>query len=127
MIGTVMKFVSYSTACLCLVALAGCSSFDGSGNGVQTANAAPVGVPVTDSIPTTGRVISDINIELCQATPNDTPHTADEALRDLKLSAAAKGATGVANVTSSLVTKPTPKCFTMAQATGIAYVATQGQ
>jgi hypothetical protein len=115
-----------SRAALCLsvslLLLAGCSSAGLNGNSPDTANTA-VGAPITDSIPSNGRVISDINIELCQATPNDAAHTADEALRDLKLSAAAKGATGVANVTSGLVTKPTPKCFTMAQAMGIAYVA----
>lgn len=121
-----MKFAASAAACLALIVLAGCSSvgLSGSGSGSpDTANAAPVGAPITDSIPSNGRVISDINIELCQATANDAPHTVDEALRDLKLSAAAKGATGVANVTSGLVTTPTPKCFTMAQAMGIAYVA----
>jgi hypothetical protein len=116
-----MKFTR-AALCLSLLLLAGCSSAGLNGNGPDTANRA-VGAPITDSIPSNGRVISDINIELCQATPNDAAHTADEALRDLKLSAAAKGATGVANVTSGLVTKPTPKCFTMAQAMGIAYVA----
>jgi hypothetical protein len=119
-----MKFAASAAACLALIVLAGCSSVGLSGSGSpDTANAAPAGAPITDSIPSNGRVISDINIELCQATANDAPHTVDEALHDLKLSAAAKGATGVANVTSGLVTTPTPKCFTMAQAMGIAYVA----
>lgn len=121
-----MIFVRSTVIGLSLLLLAGCSSVRLDGNDTpDTANAAPVGVPITANIPSSGRVISDINIELCQATPSDTPHTAEEALRDLRLSAAAKGATGVANVTSSLVTKATPKCFTMAQATGIAYVVAQ--
>lgn len=118
-----MKFAATAAAGLALFLLGGCSSVGPSGSSPDTANAAPVGAPITDSIPSNGRVISDINIELCQATANDTPHTVDEALRDLKLSAAAKGATGVANVTSGLVTTPTPKCVSMAQAMGIAYVA----
>ena len=118
-----MKTIAFAASCFSLALLAGCTSVGLSGSSPEIANAAPAGVPVTDSIPSNGRVISDINIELCQATPSDAPHTADEALRQLRLSAAAKGASGVANVTSSLVTKPTPKCFTMAQATGIAYVA----
>ena len=119
-----MTFAACAAAGLALVLLSGCSSVGLSGNGSpDTANAAPVGAPISESIPSNGRDISDINIELCQATANDPAHTVDEALRDLKLSAAAKGATGVANVTSGLVTTPTPKCFTMAQAMGIAYVA----
>ena len=92
-----------------------------SSKGVADANTSRE-VPVVDSVPIDGRVISNINIELCQAKPGDKARTADEALRALKLSAAQKGATGVANVTSSVVTVPTVNCFTMAQAMGIAYV-----
>jgi hypothetical protein len=105
---------------LCLVlALAGCSAA-----GIDTTTAAPAagGAPIVDSVPAGGRVISDINIELCQATPTDPAHTVDEALRALRISAAQKGATGVANVTSGVVTTPTSKCNSMAQAMGIAFV-----
>ena len=104
---------------LCLgLALAGCSAA-----GIDTTTAAPVaGAPIVDSVPAGGRVISDINIELCQATPTDPAHTVDEALRALRLSAAQKGATGVANVTSGVVTTPKSKCNSMAQAMGIAFV-----
>lgn len=106
--------------CLALFVLAGCSAA-GIDPRVADANA-PWEVPVVDSVPNDGRVISDINIELCQATPNDQPHTVDEALHALKLAAARAGAAGIANVTSSIVSVPTVKCYTMAQATGIAYV-----
>jgi len=112
------RMLSVSAACLSLV-LAGCSAA-----GIDTSTAAPAagGAPIVDSVPADGRVISDINIELCQATPGDKPHTVDEALRALRLSAAQKGATGVANVTSGLVTTPTSNCTSMAQAMGIAFV-----
>lgn len=112
-----MRLLSISAAGLSLL-LAGCSAA-----GIDTATPAPsAGAPIVDSVPADGRVISDINIELCQATPADPPHTVDEALRALRISAAQKGATGVANVTSGLVTTPTPKCASMAQAMGIAFV-----
>ena len=111
-----MKFIILS---LSLVLLAGCSAV-----GINPPNAETAGpreAPIVANIPPGGKVISDINIELCQATPGDKPHTADEALHALKISAAQKGATGVANVTSGLVTQPTPKCYTMGQAMGIAF------
>ena len=74
---------------LCLgLALAGCSAA-----GIDTTTAAPVaGAPIVDSVPLNGRVISDIDVVLCQATPNDPLHTVDEAMRKLKLSARQKGA-----------------------------------
>lgn len=105
-------------AWLSLLVLAGCSSV-----GINTATVAePTGeVPIVDAIPASGKVISDINIVLCQATAADKPHTVDEAMRALKLSAKQHGATGLANVTSGMVTTPTSKCYTMAQAMGIAY------
>ena len=110
--------LSLPTACLSLIVLAGCSA---AGIGNPTV-AEPTGeVPIVDSIPSDGRVISDINIVLCQATPTDKPHTVKEAMRALKLSARQHGAAGLANVTSSIVTTPTSKCYTMAQAMGIAY------
>ncbi len=106
---------------LCVLALVGCASVGGGG---PTAPADPVGVPIVDSIPLDGRVVTDVNIVLCQKTSADKPYTADEALHSLKLVARQKGATGLANVTSSVVTTPTVDCFAMAQATGIAF--TQG-
>jgi len=112
-------FVRAATVFLSLGALAGCSSVGLTPPSATTTN--PREAAIVDSIPPGGKVISDINIELCQATPGDKPHTADEALHALKISAAQKGATGVANVTSGLVTTPTPKCYTMAQAMGIAF------
>ena len=112
-----MKFSSLAAG-LSLIVLAGCSA---AGIGNPTV-AEPSGeVPIVDSIPASGQVISDINIVLCQATAADKPHTVDEAMRALKLSAKQHGATGLANVTSGLVTTPTSKCYTMAQAMGIAY------
>jgi|GEM_PF-6002326 len=112
--------LSLPAVCMALVILGGCSM---GGASPTVANAAPGGeVPIVDSIPAGGKVISDINIELCQATAGDKPHTVDEAMRALKLVAKQKGASGVSNVTSGLVNVPTPKCFAMAQATGIAYV-----
>ncbi len=102
-----------------LLVLAGCS-----GAGIDPrvpTNAAPGDVAIVDSVPPNGRVISDINIELCQATPNDKPHTVDEAMLALKAAGRRAGAAGLANVTSSIVSVPTVKCYTMAQATGIAY------
>ena len=104
--------------CLSLVVLAGCSA---AGIGNPTV-AEPAGeVPIVDSIPANGLVISDINIVLCQTTPADKAHTVEEAMRALKLSAKQHGASGLANVTSGLVTTPTSKCYTMAQAMGIAF------
>ena len=117
MSGSVIKFAA---TCLLPVVLAGCSAVGLNPPNADTAG--PREAAIVVSIPAGGRVISDINIELCQATPGDKPHTADEALHALKVSAAQKGATGVANVTSSVVTTPTPKCYSMAQAMGIAYV-----
>jgi hypothetical protein len=113
---------SLPAAALSLLVLAGCSTagINPAGAGATT----PREVPIVDSVPIDGRVISDINIELCQATQSDNAHTVDEAMKALKLAAARAGAAGLANVTSSIVSVPTAKCFTMAQATGIAY--TQG-
>ena len=113
-----MKFaLSWPAACLSLMVLAGCSAA-----GIDTQTAGPKDVPIVASIPSDGRVISDLNIELCQATASDKPHTVDEAMHALKLVAAQRGATGLANVSSGIVSTPTPKCFSMAQAMGIAYV-----
>jgi len=112
-----MKF-SLPVVCLSFLVLAGCSA---SGFSNPTV-ADPAGeVPIVDSIPANGMVISDINIVLCQATAADKPHTVDEAMRALKLSAKQHGASGLANVTSGMVTTPTSKCYTMAQAMGIAF------
>jgi hypothetical protein len=113
-----MMRVPSVAAMLPFVVLAGCSAV-GISNPTVTDPAGEVAI--VDSIPSDGRVISDINIVLCQATPADKPHTVDEAMRALKLSARQHGAAGLANVTSGLVTTPTTKCFTMAQAMGIAY------
>ena len=112
-----MKFSSLAAG-LSLIVLAGCSA---AGIGNPTVAEPGAEVPIVDSIPASGQVISDINIVLCQATAADKPHTVDEAMRALKLSARQHGATGLANVTSGLVTTPTSKCYTMAQAMGIAY------
>ena len=103
---------------LALLVLAGCST---AGIDPRVADTTPAGVPIVDSIPIDGKVISDINIELCQATSADKPHTVDEAMLALKAAGKRAGASGIANVTSSIVSVPTVKCFTMAQATGIAY------
>src|SRR4051812_3868703 len=106
-------------ACLALFVLAGCS-----GAGIDPrvpTTTTPSDMPIVDSVPADGRVISDINIELCQATYADKPHTVDEAMLALKAAGKRAGASGIANVTSSIVSVPTVKCFTMAQATGIAY------
>ena len=113
-----MKIVSAAVAALSLLALAGCSA---AGLDRTTVADDTASVPIVDSVPLNGRVISDIDVVLCQATPNDPPHTVDEAMRKLKLSARQKGATGLANVTSGLVTTPTTKCNSMAQAMGIAF------
>ena len=119
--GSITKLVSrWPVACLSLVVLAGCSAVGINAPNTQTSG--PKDVPVVASIPSDGRVISDLNIELCQATPNDKPHTVDEAMHALKLVAAQRGATGLANVTSGIVSTPTPKCYSMAQAMGIAFV-----
>ena len=109
------------TALIVLLALGGCS-MTGITAPTTTETSSPREVPVVDSVPLDGRVISDINIALCQAKSTDKPHTTDEALRALRVAAAQKGATGIANVTSSVVSVPTVNCFSMAQATGIAYV-----
>ena len=108
----------FLVALLPLVILAGCSAA-----GISNPTVAdPTGaVAIVDTVPANGQVISDINIVLCQATAADKPHTADEAMRALKLSAKQHGAVGLANVTSGLVTTPTSKCVTMAQARGSAY------
>jgi len=112
-----MRTISLA-AVLPLVLLAGCSA---AGISNPTVADPTDVVAIVDSVPANGQVISDINIVLCQATPADKPHTVDEAMRSLKLSARQHGAVGLANVTSGLVTTPTTKCFTMAQAMGIAY------
>jgi hypothetical protein len=105
-------------ALLPLIVLAGCSAA-----GVSNPTVAdPTDVvAIVDSVPASGQVISDINIVLCQATAADKPHTVEEAMRALKLSAKQHGAVGLANVSSGIVTTPTSKCVTMAQAMGIAY------
>ena len=112
-----MKFVS---ACLLLIVLAGCSTAGVTNRVADTTNDRDV--PIVTSIPAGGKVISDLNIELCQATANDKPHTVDEAMHALKLVAAQRGASGLANVSSGIVSTPTAKCYSMAQAMGIAYV-----
>ena len=48
-------------------------------------------MPIVDSVPADGRVISDLNIELCQATSADKPHTVDEAMLALKLAGKRSG------------------------------------
>jgi hypothetical protein len=116
-----VKSISVPAALLSLVLLAGCSA---AGIDRPTVADDTAGVPIVDSVPANGRVISDINIELCQATAGDKAHTVEEAMKALKMSARQKGASGVANVTSGIVSTPTSKCFAMAQAMGIAF--TQG-
>jgi hypothetical protein len=113
-----VKPTSIALTLVSVLALAGCSAV---GLDRPTVTDDTAGVPIVDSVPANGRVISDIDVVLCQATPNDPPHTVDEAMRKLKLSAKQKGATGLANVTSGLVTTPTTKCNSMAQAMGIAF------
>jgi|SRR4051794_37759355 hypothetical protein len=112
-----MKFAVCLPALGLLLILAGCST---AGIDPRTTTS-PTEIPIVDNIPLDGKVISDINIELCQATSADKPHTVDEAMLALKAAGKRAGASGIANVTSSIVSVPTVKCFTMAQATGIAY------
>jgi hypothetical protein len=113
-----VKTAAATIAVFSLLVLAGCAAV---GLDRPTVPDDTAGVPIVDSVPSDGRVISDIDVVLCQASPNDPPHTVDEAMRKLKLSAKQKGATGLANVTSGLVTTPTTKCNSMAQAMGIAF------
>src|SRR3569833_4702605 len=107
----------FLVAQLPLAILAGCSAA-----GISNPTVAdPTGaVASVDSVPASGQVISDINIVLCQATAADKPHTVEEAMRALKLSAKQHGAVGLANVSSGIVAAPTSKCVTLAQAMGIA-------
>ena len=114
-----MKLSLIVPAVVMAFALAACSTagIDPRANTTATSGE----VPIVDSVPLDGKVISDINIELCQATSADKPHTVDEAMLALKAAAKRAGASGIANVSSSIVSVPTVKCFTMAQATGIAY------
>lgn len=112
-----MRLLGFA-ALLPLVVLAGCSTV---GVGTPAPTDSTGDVAIVESVPASGQVISDINIVLCQATAADKPHTVDEAMHALKLSARQHGAAGLANVSSSIVTTPTSKCFTMAQAMGIAY------
>jgi hypothetical protein len=107
-----------------VLALAGCSAtsinFD-----AMTADdlmKQPHYMEIRPSVPDGVVVVGDVTAEICNKRRSDPVPTDDAILTLLKLEAAKKGGTRLANVSFKVTPEGTDTCFSHARAAGTAYI-----
>lgn len=107
-----------------LVSVAGCSAthLDVTAMSAADLAASPEFMSIYPQVPEGVKVIGPVASNLCQAKRTDPPPSNADAIKAIKVQAAGKGATALANVTFGRNTQETPDCFSTAYARGIAYV-----
>lgn len=77
---------------------------------------------ITPSVPRGVEVVGPVVQGLCQVKKTDRSPSTDDAIKALKVQAARKGATALAEVTFGKTMTKTTRCITSAWARGTAYV-----
>jgi hypothetical protein len=104
--------------------LAGCSAtrVDVANMSAADLTSSPEFMSIYPSVPDGVKVIGPVASNICQVNKGDHAPSNADAIKALKVQAAQKGATALAQVTFGRTTTPTPNCVSSAYARGIAYV-----
>jgi hypothetical protein len=84
--------------------------------------ARPDFMTILPSVPKGAKVIGPVRAELCRKTRNDPVFSKEDVIRALKREAARKGATALAEVSSTWIDKGTRRCLEEGTASGVAFV-----
>ena len=116
--------IALIAAAAALISVAGCSAtkLDVQHMSATDLTQSPEFMSIYPKVPDGVKVIGPVASNLCQAKKGDLPPSNDDAIKALKVQAAQKGATALAQVTFGRTTTKTPDCFSSAYARGIAYV-----
>ena len=119
-----MKIAFSAAALLPLVVLAGCSVTSIDTHALTAADLVvkPEYMGIYPKVPKDAKVIGPVSVQLCQAKLKDKPPTGDDAVRALKVAAAQKGATALAEVSFGTSAEETNDCHSTAHASGVGYV-----
>jgi len=122
--GIVMKIAIFGAALLPLLVLAGCSATTIDTHALTAADLVtkPDYMGIYPSVPKDAKVIGPVDALLCQAKLSDRAPTGDDAVRALKVAAAQKGATALAEVSFGADSRQTDHCYSTAHAKGVAYL-----
>lgn len=105
-------------------ALAGCSatSINFDAMTAEDLMKQPQYMEIRPSVPDGVVVVGDVTAEICNKSRSQAIPTDDTILTLLKLEAAKKGGTRLANVTYKVTPEGTDTCFSHARAAGTAYI-----
>jgi hypothetical protein len=107
-----------------MLAVAGCSAtkIDVQHMSATDLTASPEFMSIYPKVPDGAKVIGPVASNLCQVKKTDPSPSNEDAIKALKVQAAQKGATALAQVTFGRTATKTPNCVTSAYARGIAYI-----
>ena len=107
-----------------LIMVAGCSAtkMDVQHMSATDLTQSPEFMSIYPKVPDGAKVIGPVASNLCQLKQTDLAPSNADAIKALKLQAAQKGATALAQVTFGRTATRTPNCFSSAYARGIAYI-----
>ncbi len=107
-----------------MLAVTGCSAskLDVQHMSATDLTASPGFMSIYPKVPDGVKVIGPVASNLCQAKKSDPSPSNEDAIKALKVQAAQKGATALAQVTFGRTTTKTPDCVSSAYARGIAYI-----
>jgi len=120
------KSFAAAAACASIVVLAGCSVTKIDTDHMSSADLikSPQYMGIRPTVPKNVQVIGPIDVTFCQKKIPEGPATADQMMTLLRIAAAQKGATAMAEVSYHLNGPQTDTCFSTATAHGIGYVHT---
>ncbi len=111
-------------ALVAISALAGCSasSIDFDNMTAAELMAKPQWMEIRPSVPKTASIVGPVSVEICNKRRSDPVPTDTSVLNALKVEAARKGGTALADVSFRVTPEGTDSCFSYARASGIAYM-----
>lgn len=119
-----MKITFVAAVLLPLIVLAGCSATTIDTHSLTASDllTKPDYMGIYPKVPMNAKVIGPVGVQLCQVKLKDKSPTGDDAVRALKVAAAQKGATALAEVSFGTSAEETNDCHSTAHASGVAYV-----
>lgn len=116
--------IAFIAATVALISVAGCSAtkLDVQHMSATDLTQSPEFMSIYPKVPDGVKVIGPVASNLCQVKKTDPAPSNDDAIKALKVQAAQKGATALAQVTFGRTTTKTADCITSAYARGIAYI-----
>ena len=119
-----MKIAFSAALLLPIIVLAGCSVTTVDTKSLTAADlvAKPEYMGIYPKVPNDAKVIGPVSADLCQKKLKDKVPTGDDAVRALKVAAAQKGATALAEVSFGTSAEETNDCHATAHASGVGYV-----